>query len=56
MGTRATVIWEINGLKKEWQVRRVGLGLNKEIFDVEIRGISKALKVAERKPQQIRQP
>ncbi len=46
----------LHGSKKEWQERKVGLGLNKEIFDAEMWGISEALKVAERRTQQIWQP
>ena len=46
-GTGATVVWEKNGAKKEWQKQKVGLALNKRIFDPEMWSISKAFKVAE---------
>lgn len=35
-GTRVAIIWETNGLKKEWQKQKVGLGLNKVTFDMEM--------------------
>ena len=47
---------EKDGAKKEWQEQKVGLGLNKEIFDAEMWGISEAFKVAEQKTRQVRQP
>ena len=46
-GTGAAVVWEKDGAKKEWQEQEAGLGLNKEIFDSEIWGISEAFKVSE---------
>lgn len=45
--TEATVIWEIDKVKKKWHEQNMGLGRNTKIFDAEILGISKALKVAE---------
>ncbi len=35
-GTRADIVWEKNGTKEEWQEQKVGLGLNKKIFDAEM--------------------
>ena len=55
-GTGAAVVWEKGGTTKEWQEKKVGLGLNKEIFDAEMWGISEAFKVAEQKTEKIRQP
>lgn len=54
-GIRAAVIWKTDGVKKEWYEQKVGLGFNKEIFDAEIWGILKALKVVEQKAQQIQE-
>lgn len=54
--TGATVVWEKDDAKKERQEQKVGLGINKEIFDAEMWGISKTFKVAEQKTWQIWQP
>lgn len=48
-GTRATVVWETDGSIKEWQDRKVVLGLNKKILYVEKWGISEVFKVAKQK-------
>lgn len=42
-------------VKKEWHQEKVGLGLNKEIFDAEIWGIFKALQIAKKKAQEIQE-
>ena len=55
-GTGAAVVWEKEGASEEWQEKKFGLGLNKEIFDAEMWGISEAFKVAEQKPRKVRQP
>ena len=54
-GTGAAVVWKNEGTEKEWQEQKVGLGLNKEIFDAEMWGISEAVKVAEQKVRQVRE-
>ncbi len=43
-GTGAAVVWK---LENSWLMQKVTLGKNKEIFDTEIWGVSKAVKVAE---------
>ena len=53
-GTGTAVLWEKDGTKKEWQEQKAGLGLNNDIFDAEMWGISEAFKVAERKTRQVR--
>ena len=55
-GTGAAVVWKENGPGGKWQEQKVGLGLNKEIFDAEMWSISEAFKVAEQKTGAIRQP
>lgn len=48
-GTRSAVVWEKYCEKKKQQEQKVDLGLNDNIFDAEIQGISEAFKVAVRK-------
>lgn len=55
-GTGVAVVWEKDGPRKNWQDQKVILGLNKEIFDAEMWGISKAFKDVEQKTRQVRQP
>lgn len=54
-GTGAAVVWE-DSISGKWQKQKVCLGLNKEIFDAEIWGISEAFKVAEEKTKQVQEP
>lgn len=35
-GIEAGVVWEKDGTKEEWQEQKVGLDLNKEIFNAEM--------------------
>ena len=53
-GTGAAVVWE-DSISGKWQEQKVCLGLNKEIFDAEIWGISEAFKVAEEKTRQVQE-
>ena len=53
--TGAFVVWEKGSTTKKWQEKKVGLGLNKEIFDVEMWGIFEAFKFVEQKTEKIRQ-
>ena len=55
-GTGAAVVWGKDNAQKEWQEQKVCMGLNKEILDAEMWGISEAFKVAEQRTRQIRQP
>ena len=55
-GAGAAVVWKKDSAQKEWQEQKVGLGVNKEIFDAEMWGISEAFKVGEQKTRQIWQP
>ena len=48
-GTGAVVVWGKNKQDNGWHEQEVTLGKNKEILDAEIWGISKAVKVAERR-------
>lgn len=52
-GAGAAVFWKENAINKRWQEWKVFWGENKEIIDVEIWGISEALKVVKKKPQQL---
>ena len=47
--TGTKVVWKKYGLSRKWQEQKVGLGLNKEIFNIEMWSISEAFKVAEQK-------
>ena len=55
-GTGAAVVWKKDGTYREWQEKKVGLGLNKEIFGVEVWSIFEVFKVVQQKTGQIRQP
>lgn len=45
-GIGAAVVWK-DCSRKEWQIVKISLGKNKEIFDAELWEISEAIKVAE---------
>lgn len=51
--TGAAVVWKSNCKSQEWQTVKVSLGHNKEIFDAEMWGISKAVKVAEQRTKEV---
>lgn len=55
-GTGAAVVWKRNRQDSEWQTQKTTLSKNKEILDVEIWGISEAVKVAEQKCIRTQQP
>lgn len=52
-GTGAAVVWKSDCDGEEWQTVKVSLGQKEEIFDAEMWGISKAIKVAEQKSREV---
>ena len=53
-GTGAAVVWKSH-VSQKWQEQKLSLGLNKEIFDAEMWGISEAFKVAEKIIRQVQE-
>lgn len=51
-GTGTAVVWKDRS-RGEWQIVKVSLGKNKEIFDAELWGISEAIKVAQDKTREL---
>ncbi len=54
-GTGVAVVWKIYGCQK-WQKQKLYLGLNKEIFDAAMWGVSEAFKIAEKTTRQVQEP
>ena len=54
-GTGAAVVWK-DHISQKWQEQKLCLGLNKEIFDAEIWGVSEALKIVEKTTRQVQEP
>ena len=54
-GTGAAVVWKSH-ISQKWQEQKLSLGLNKEIFDAEMWGISEAFKIAEKTTRQAQEP
>lgn len=52
-GTGAAVVWKSDWNSEDWQTVKVSLGQNKEIFDVEMWGISEAIKVAKQRSREV---
>ncbi len=53
-GNEAAVVWK-DCSQEKWQIVKVSLGKNKEIFDAELWGISEAINVVEQKAREIQQ-
>ncbi len=54
-GIGAAVVWKNYGCQK-WQEQKLCLGLNKEIFDAEMWGVSEAFKIAKKTTRQVQEP
>ena len=50
------MVWKRHRQDSKWQTQKTTAGKNKEIFDVEIWGISEVVKVAERSCMRAQQP
>ncbi len=53
-GTGAAIVWKSH-VSQKWQEQKLSLGLNKEIFDAKMWGISEAFKVAEKLMRQVQE-
>ena len=54
-GTGAAVVWKSH-ISQKWQEQKLSLGLNKEIFDAKMWGVSEAFKIVEKTTRLVQEP